>query len=83
MTRASVTVFIETSHEGDAVDAAIIFGQALRQLTGGKLEFASAHLGTIDITIHDSMETGMALGNGYLWAAPTSKAFPRQEEANE
>lgn len=80
MTRAAVVVFIETTHEGDPVDAAVLFKQALHQVTGNELAVDSPRLGTIGITVHESIEAGLALGNGYLWASLTPKAFPRAGE---
>ena len=41
----------------------------------------SPRLGTIGITVHESIEAGLARGNGYLWASVTPKGFPRTEEA--
>lgn len=80
MTRAAVTVFIETDHEGDAVDSAFLFKMALRGAVGESLSIHPPRWPEpINITIHDAMETGMAAGNGYLWTEPTSKAFPRPE----
>lgn len=84
MTRAAVTVFIETDHEGDAADAAQLFRIALHRAIGGNtLTIQPPNWKTINITIHDAMETGMAAGNGYLWLEPTSKAFPRRDEDKE
>lgn len=81
MTRAAVTVFIETDHEGDAVDAGILFKRALHQALGGnRLTLTPPNWRQINITIHDAMETGLAAGNGYLWLEPTSKAFPRTDK---
>jgi hypothetical protein len=79
MTRAAITVFIETDHEGDALDAGILFKMALHRAFNGKLSIKlPAWDKPISIAIHDVMETGMAAGNGYLWVEPTSKAFPRE-----
>lgn len=30
--------------------------------------------------VHDVIEAGMAIGNGYLWTHVTSKAFPREDD---
>lgn len=79
MTRAAVTVFIETDHEGDARDAAEVFRQALRQNLGDSTYMSHPRMGEITVIIHDVMEAGVAAGNGYLWMEPTSKAFPRKE----
>jgi hypothetical protein len=81
MTRAAITVFIETDHEGDQVDAGFLFKLALhRALNGNQLSITPRNWKPINITIHDVMETGMAAGNGYLWIEPTSKAFPRKDD---
>jgi len=81
VTRAAVTVFIETDHEGDAIDSGILFKMALRQALGGNtMQVVPNRLRNaepITITVHESMETGMAAGNGYLWLEATRKAFPR------
>lgn len=79
MTRAAVVVFIETTHSGNPVDAAVLLKQALHQATGNKLSVEDPRLGTIDIAVHEVLEIGLAAGNGYLWTSPTSKAFPRPE----
>ena len=34
----------------------------------------------VNLTIHEFMEAGMAMGNGYLWTEVTGKAFPRTYE---
>lgn len=85
MTRAAVTVFIETDHEGDAVDAGNLFRIALHRAIGGvRLVIDPPNWDKpINITIHDVMESGMAAGNGYLWLEPTGKAFPKQIEETE
>jgi hypothetical protein len=87
MTRAAVTVFIETDHEGDAIDVGILFKMALRQaIDGNTMQIVPNRLRNaepITITVHESMETGMAAGNGYLWLEPTSKAFPRPENQED
>lgn len=41
---------------------------------GHVLEFRSAR-GHGKAMVTDSMEVGMAAGNGYLWTGPTGKAF--------
>ena len=84
MTRAAVTVFIETDHEGDQIDAGILFKRALFSALGGnKLSIHPPNWKLVNIAIHEVMETGMAAGNGYLWMEPTSKAFPRPDNQEE
>ncbi|AYN55863.1 hypothetical protein PP635_gp88 [Arthrobacter phage Auxilium] len=84
MTRAAVTVFIETDHEGDSIDSAFLFRMALRKAVGDTLGIHPPRWDKpITITIHDAMETGIAAGNGYLWLEPTSKAFPRKDSEVE
>jgi hypothetical protein len=84
MTRAAITIFIETDHEGDQVDAGNLFRIALHNALGGNhLSITPANWKPVNIIIHDVMETGMAAGNGYLWLEPTSKAFPRKSSEEE
>lgn len=77
MTRAAVVVFIETTHDGGPVDAAVLLKQALHSATGNRLTVEDPRLGAIGITVHEVLEAGLAAGNGYLWTSPTSKAFPQ------
>jgi len=80
MTRTAVTLFVETDFECDPIEAATFFRMALRQQVGDSVKLSLPKLGEMNFTVHQAMETGMAAGNGYLWMAPTGKAFPRPEE---
>ena len=79
MTRAAVVLFIETTHDGSPIDAAVQLKWALHSATGNQLTVETPQQGTIGITIHDVIEAGLAAGNGYLWTSPTPKAFPREQ----
>jgi hypothetical protein len=37
----------------------------------------------VNLTVHEFMEVGMAMGNGYLWSEVTCKAFPRDDDLTD
>lgn len=77
--RVAVTVFA-TVESVDERDGGHILTYAVRRALrsaldeAGHLPFESSS-GTRTVRVHDVMDTGMAAGSGYLWLAPTSKAF--------
>lgn len=83
MTRTAVTLFIETEFDCDPLEASSFFKLALRKQVGDTVKLSHPKLGEISYTIHEAMDAGMAAGNGYLWMAPTGKAFPRPDTAED
>lgn len=78
--RAAVVLFVESESGGDPIDLAGLVSAALWQ-NGVKTDGLTATLHGAEhrITVHQVMEAGLAMGNGYLWTEVTSKAFPRTE----
>ena len=78
--RAAVVLFVESESGGDPIDLAALVSAALWQ-NGTKTDGLVASLQGVEhrITVRDVMEAGLAMGNGYLWAEVTSKAFPRTD----
>lgn len=86
--RVAITVFATTCAV-DSLDAAHIATLAIRQAIAtaagnGSLAFPQAIPAKFrdesrPVQVVGAMETGTAAGNGYLWTAPTSKAFKEVE----
>lgn len=87
--RVAITVFADVEATSDS-DAEQIAGLTIRrQLSGDERPKALPYplppfvlnrgtdyelpLGTV--TVHQIMETGLAVGNGHLWLRPTAKPF--------
>lgn len=76
--RAAVVLFVESESGGDPIDLAALVSAALWQ-DGTKTDGLTVTLNgnPHHIRVHQVMEAGQAMGNGYLWTEVTSKAFPR------
>jgi hypothetical protein len=74
MTRSAVILFVESESGGDEVDLAYLVNLALQDArrNGLKLKLKD---GEHTIKIIDVMEAGMAMGNRYLYASVTNKAW--------
>lgn len=81
--RAAVVLFVESESADDPIELAALTSAALWQ-NGTKTDGLSATLQghQYHVRVHQVMEAGQALGNGYLWAEVTSKAFPRTESSH-
>lgn len=84
-TRVAVVVFADV--DGEVVDAHHVVERMLRKKLGDCDGTEHAiRVGAPDSTFevhvrfHDAMEAGLAAGNGYLWTAPTRKAFRRLDD---
>jgi hypothetical protein len=78
--RVALVVFAEVDAV-DSRDGASVVAQLIRkQLPFDKVHYPSLCSGQWPVVLRGAMEAGMALGNGYLWAAPTSKLF-RESDA--
>jgi hypothetical protein len=67
--------FVRDNPAMEKPDACAGSGQPPHLSTQPVIGFTHRNGATLYARVHDVMETGMALGNGYLWAKPTSKAF--------
>lgn len=86
MTQAAVTVFIDTDHMGDAIDASLLFRLGMIQVLGRELELdvkVNEDGDSVKIKIEQMVETGSAMCNGYFRVEPTSRAFPRKVTNDE
>lgn len=76
--RVSITLFAEVEAV-DAYDGAHIAQMMLHQagIRAGQVVSTDLprDLGARDVTVVGVMDTGMAMGNGYLWTAPTAKVW--------
>lgn len=80
--RVAITVFAEVEDCADELDAAYIAEVAIRQQfnADGKPRVpakisARTRRAEIPVEVVKVIETGMAIGNGYLRTEPSSKAF--------
>lgn len=81
--RAAVVLFVESESDGDPIDLAALVSAALWQ-NGTKTDGLSVTLQGHQhhVRVHQVMEAGQAIGNGYLWTGVTSKAFPGTESTH-
>lgn len=81
--RAAVVLFVDCENGADGPDVANLVRIALHQagimrdgLTAKWSDGRESH-----VRIIDTQEVGIAAGNGYLWTAPTSKAWQNRGQA--
>jgi hypothetical protein len=89
--RIAVTVFA-IARGVDRLDASDIAEYAIRKTlaeaaevqVGEPADITVQHLrGPVTVRIISAMDTGMAIGNGYLWIEPTEKAFREYDRTRQ